>query len=682
MKIHTLFIFSSLSTVLAFKFVLKRKYRNPYNLNGTPKFHSFESNYEDNSKFSFLSILVENIVFNQTFSSFSKFVTDYRDDASKLWLEKFLINHVEETNWGKLLETMALCPSQVIPIRRSSPMLFFGDKQKISNNTVIEHSRLVEPRALASRLTAVRQDIINELLMDALASKPVLNKKFDSSNPANAIPPTPYREVGACILVENLLYMTFNAAKLTLDPMVRKNAAQTAVAIVDEQMGLMDDIRAAGVKARSRSSPDEAMPVLEGERSLLRLWRRLLASGTVPMDISATDESDSVFLSSCSSDLIRLLADIAQEVRASCEIVLQGLSADIPLFNAMIDRLGGSSLTPGPALSKPAITDDDRNSFRIVSPLEDKEGDGDGDGGDDVAEAEVAATISVPRRRPVSFGMRGTNSDSPSLIVTKNNNNDNDLSKGNGTTSSSSVGDNDNDSNDPPLPVSSGRSGLESQSPPGTNTRPDQPDTKKGWRVYGGIDGGNSGPTGTGNGDDGRETKPDTDGRMKRTVQLLDPPPRFPGPPEVRYNGPVDDEGDRSVPVDQDDVARGSIDDLMRALGPEIRIQVVGSMSDGTQLDDDNGNGNDLGQDMGQRLEGNSSNNNNNNRNHPPDYLCLEGIAPDGRRERRWDQEEDYAAEGISSPFHEPTNKKRHSSNILDNDFVENHVEMLYTVGS
>ena len=149
--------------------------------------------------------------------------------------------------------------------------------------------------------------------------------------------------------------------------------------ILQDQTEHIRDIQDSALRSRimrGQGAWDEASVQ---EKALLSLWHELVAAaeqagaggwvtGTALRSrnlrlIGAQEDESDYF----SQNVASAILPIASEVCDSCGIVLKGLEADIALYLAMVDRAGGSSLSPAPTLSRPEISDTDLNSFRLAS---------------------------------------------------------------------------------------------------------------------------------------------------------------------------------------------------------------------------------------------------------------------------------------------------------------------------
>lgn len=113
-------------------------------------------------RFSELSLFTESLVFNQTLQTFFKYLEDYKDDASKSWLNSFVnkYSNINKIKWSGFLEAMVTCEPEVILSRESPTATYFKQINNAGADGIIKHSRLVEPRALAYRLLVTRDNLL------------------------------------------------------------------------------------------------------------------------------------------------------------------------------------------------------------------------------------------------------------------------------------------------------------------------------------------------------------------------------------------------------------------------------------------------------------------------------------------------------------------------------------------
>eukprot|EP00607_Mallomonas_marina_P003952 CAMPEP_0182435498 /NCGR_PEP_ID=MMETSP1167-20130531/76036_1 /TAXON_ID=2988 /ORGANISM="Mallomonas Sp, Strain CCMP3275" /LENGTH=538 /DNA_ID=CAMNT_0024626603 /DNA_START=57 /DNA_END=1673 /DNA_ORIENTATION=+ len=538
---------------------------------------------------------------------------------------------------------------------------------------MIEHSRLVDPKTVAHRMIAVRQDIISELIEDVLttsfpstAASSKSNKKL-SMNPVEKPPSTPFRELNANVLGVELLYLICKILKTSVRPSKSLEHQHNMVRLQDQTIRVEEALEA-GRKSRARAAYGSSLALLPMERSLFKEWLTLFKGESeaglgmepappgwiVERGYGEEGETEMPFPSDCSSDFRKLVLEVASEVRAASGTALETLAIDGPVFLAMIERLGGSAAAPLSTLASKPVNDSEINSFRLVTDMsptqipseeEDDDDDDDHDWQVQITPIKDSDTLSgnkfeviLPEQSP-SFTSKSLLNDSPSLIITNTTNMNNETSTNN-TIDVSSI---------PDSPVTAGD--MSSSNEEVSDETPAS-EGRRGWKVYGSNDATSSSDSEM---NTDKETEPATDGAKMKSVKLLDPPPRAPEEPPDKYYGSIDDETGRGGPIDDNDVPRGSVDDFFRYLGPDIQIRVVDSRTDGNEFGDNDKDHED---------------------SNDKRWLCLEAVNNKGHRVCRWVRYSE-AISLLDSMNNNPTDNVTEDDSDIGTPFMGGGVPMM-----
>ena len=95
----------------------------------------------------------ENLINNQSILTIYRYMNEYRDESSIAWMDKYVAQTSGRVRFKNFMESMILSEPEVVKFKRRS--IF-----SIGDGSMSEHSKLVEPRALATQICSVRDQIM------------------------------------------------------------------------------------------------------------------------------------------------------------------------------------------------------------------------------------------------------------------------------------------------------------------------------------------------------------------------------------------------------------------------------------------------------------------------------------------------------------------------------------------